>query len=148
MNFASFNSIRMAMITAAAVIAMIMPASAEDVNGVWAMTDGKVTVKIARCGGNLCAKIVGLKEPISKIDGKPKVDRENPNASLRKRPLIGLDILLGMKPAKSGVWKGQIYNADDGKTYNAMLTQSGNKISLKACVAAVFCKTSNFVRAN
>ena len=148
MKAATTRSIRIALIAAGAMTMMGMPASAEGVDGIWAMTDGKVTVKVATCGGNLCAKIVGLKEPISKIDGKPKVDHENPNASLRKRPLIGIDILVGMKPDKTGVWKGQIYNADDGKIYKATLTQNGNKISLKACVAAVLCRTSNFVRSN
>ena len=77
-------------------------ATAAEVDGVWAMSNGKVTVAVNDCGGNLCGKIIGLKEPISKIDGKPKVDRENPDPSLRKRPLIGLTILLGMKPAGEG----------------------------------------------
>jgi uncharacterized protein (DUF2147 family) len=34
---------------------------------------GKVTIKVKDCGGGLCGIIVALKEPISKIDGKPKV---------------------------------------------------------------------------
>ena len=75
------------------------PRLAADPEGVWSMSNGKVTVKVSDCGGNLCATIIGLKEPISKIDGKPKVDRENPDPGKRKRPLIGLSILIGMKPA-------------------------------------------------
>ena len=63
-------------------------AKAGEPYGTWSM--GKVTIKVTDCGGGLCGTIVGLKEPISKIDGKPKVDRENPDVSKRKRPLIGL----------------------------------------------------------
>lgn len=115
-------------------------------SGVWSMENGKVTVKVSDCGNNLCARIVGLKEPISKIDGKPKVDRENPDPSLRKRPLMGLSILIGMKPAGQGLWKGAIYNPDDGKTYSATVSHQGDAIKVKGCVAAVLCKTNTFVK--
>ena len=129
-----------------ALSAVAPAASAASPSGTWAMSNGKVTVKVANCGANLCARIVGLKEPISKIDGKPKVDRENPNPSLRSRPLMGLSILKGMKPAGDGQWKGAIYNPDDGKTYSATVTQSGGSMKVKACVAGVLCKTNTFVK--
>ena len=119
-----------------------------DPQGVWSMSNGKVTVRVDGCGNNLCARIVGLKEPISKIDGKPKVDRENPDPSKRKRPLMGLSILIGMKPAGDGTWKGAIYNPDDGKTYSATVRQSGDKLKVQGCVASILCKTNTFVRLN
>ncbi len=117
--------------------------------GTWAMTNGKVTVRVRDCGGKLCGAIVALKEPISKIDGKPKVDRENPAASLRKRPLIGLPVLIAMKPAGKGLWKGAIYNPDDGRTYSASLELAGqNRMNVKGCVVGFLCKTNKFVRVN
>jgi uncharacterized protein (DUF2147 family) len=128
--------------------ASVSLAQASEPSGVWAMSNGKVTVKVSGCGKNLCANIVGLKEPISKIDGKPKVDRENPDPSLRKRPLIGLSILIGMKPAGDGEWKGAIYNPDDGKTYSATVRHQGDRMKVKGCVASVFCKTNTFVKVN
>ena len=121
-------------------------ALAANPEGVWSMTNGKVTVSVDDCGGNLCATIVGLKEPISKIDGKPKVDRENPDPAKRQRPLIGLSILIGMKPAGDNLWKGAIYNPDDGRTYSATVSQNGDQMKGKGCVAGVFCKTNTFVR--
>ena len=119
-----------------------------DLQGIWAMSDGKVTVKVDDCGGNLCARIVDLKEPISKIDGKPKVDRENPDPAKRNRPLIGLSILIGMKPTGDNFWKGAIYNPDDGKTYSATVRYDGRSMKVKGCVAGVLCKTNTFVRSN
>jgi uncharacterized protein (DUF2147 family) len=123
-------------------------ASAANPEGVWSMSNGKVTVKVSDCGGNLCATIIGLKEPISKIDGKPKVDRENPDPGKRARPLIGLSILIGMKPAGNNKWEGAIYNPDDGKTYSATVRHDGGVMKVKGCVASVFCKTNTFVKAN
>jgi uncharacterized protein (DUF2147 family) len=116
--------------------------------GVWQMSNGKVTVKVSDCGGKLCATIVGLKNPISKIDGKPKVDRENPDPALRKRPVIGLSILIGMKPSGEGKWSGAIYNPDDGNTYSATMKLDGGTMKVKGCVVGVLCKTNDFVRVN
>ena len=130
------------------LLAVATPAFASEPSGIWSMSNGKVTVKVSGCGGKLCAKIVGLKEPISKIDGKPKVDRENPKSALRKRPLIGLSILIDMQPAGAGLWKGAIYNPDDGKTYSATVTHQGATMKVKGCVAGIFCKTNTFVKAN
>lgn len=125
------------------------PAQAdEEPYGVWRMSNGKVTVKVSDCGGKLCATIVGLKNPISKIDGKPKVDRENPDPALRKRPVIGLSILIGMKPSGNGKWSGAIYNPDDGNTYSATMKLDGGTMRVKGCVIGVLCKTNDFVRVN
>jgi uncharacterized protein (DUF2147 family) len=138
---------------AAAILmsAAALPALADDATpyGIWAMTNGKVTVRVHECGGTICGSIVALKEPISKIDGKPKVDRENPKPGLRKRALIGLPVLIGMKPAGEGRWTGAIYNPDDGRTYSASVElASANAMSVRGCVAGILCKTNKFVRVN
>lgn len=127
-------------------LALSPAAHAGGPQGTWSMQDGKVTVRVQDCGGNLCARIVGLKEPVSRIDGKPKVDRENPDPAMRSRPLIGLSLLIGMKPAGENAWKGAIYNPDDGRTYAATVRYDGSVMKVKGCVAGVLCKTNNFVR--
>ena len=124
------------------------PSLAASPEGTWSMSNGKVTVRVANCGRNLCARIVALAEPISKIDGKPKVDRENPDPSKRKRPLMGLSILIGMEPTGDGRWKGAIYNPDDGRTYSATVRHDGSTIKVKGCVAGILCRTNTFVKAN
>ena len=141
------------MIAAAIAGAMLATAAAQaraggGPNGLWSMSNGKVSVKVSQCGAGLCGTIVGLKEPISKIDGKPKVDRENPDPALRQRALIGLSILIGMKPAGDAAWKGQIYNPDDGKTYSATVKLDGDVMKVRGCVLAVLCKTNDFTRIN
>ena len=133
---------------AAAVAAAVPPGPAlarvGEPYGTWSM--GKVSIKVTDCGGGLCGTIVALKEPISKIDGKPKVDRENPDVSKRQRPLIGLGILIGMKPAGDGKWQGAIYNPDDGNTYKASIKVDGDTLNVQGCVAGILCKSNKFVR--
>ncbi len=118
----------------------------EGAHGVWKLNSGKVTVRIMPCGASLCGAIVGLAKPLDK-KGRPKVDKENPNESLRNRPLIGLPILANMKPAGENIWQGTIYNADDGRTYSSYMKLSGHSMKVKGCVGP-FCKTMVFVRQN
>ncbi len=117
----------------------------EGANGIWIMQDGKVTVRIAPCGPNLCGSIVGLAKPTR--NGKPKVDKENPNASLRNRPLMGLTVLSNMEPRSENSWAGKIYNADDGRTYSSYMKLLGDKMKVQGCVGP-FCKSIVFVRSN
>ena len=118
----------------------------ESANGVWMLDSGKVTVRIAPCGPNLCGEIVGLAKPLNK-QGLPKVDKKNPDEALRNRPLMGLTILANMKPSGDNKWKGTIYNADDGRTYSSYMKLSGDNMKVKGCVGP-FCKTMKFIRTN
>ncbi len=118
----------------------------EGATGVWIMENGKITVRIDPCGPNLCGAIVGMAKPLNK-EGKPKLDRKNPNEALRSRPVIGLTILTNMKPSGKDKWNGTIYNADDGRTYSSYMKLSGSNMKVKGCVGP-FCKTMKFVRAN
>lgn len=114
--------------------------------GTWIMDNGKVTVKVSECNGNLCGTIVALKKPLDD-EGRPKLDKENPNPSLRKRRVIGLTILNNMKPNGDNKWKGTIYNPDDGYTYSSrMQLKSADRMKVEGCVAGIFCKSMHFKR--
>ena len=114
-------------------------------SGTWIMQNGKVTVRVSNCGGDLCGTIVNLKRPLDK-NGKPKLDKENPDSSLRGRPVIGLTILNGLKQKGDGRWEGTIYNPDDGNTYDSKLRLvNGNQMNVKGCVLFI-CKSMKFNR--
>jgi uncharacterized protein (DUF2147 family) len=68
----------------------------------------------------------------------------------RSRPLIGVQIVLGMKPAGDGKWTGQVYNAEDGKTYSGNLTFSGgNSLQLEGCaLGGLVCKKQTWTKVN
>jgi len=127
----------------------IAPAAAGDPGGKWLTQDGKAVVNIARCGAAVCGTIVSLKEPNDPQTGKPKTDGHNQDAAKRSRPIIGLQ-MFDMKPSGTADrWDGQVYNAEDGKTYTGSLTLTGaTTLDLQGCaLAGLICKTQTWTRA-
>jgi len=123
------------------------PAWAGDPTGMWLSQDGDVKMKVARCGDAICSTIAWLKNPNDE-KAKPKVDLNNADASKRSRPIMGSAIILPMKADGADKWSGQVYNAEDGKTYGGSFSLSGaNKADLKGCVA-IICKTKTWTRTN
>jgi uncharacterized protein (DUF2147 family) len=125
------------------------PALAADPLGTWYTANNESQVRIVNCGGALCGSLVWLKEPNDPGTGRPKTDKNNADASKRSRPLLGVEIVLGMKPSGSPEqWSGQVYNASDGKTYSGSFTMTGaNTADLKGCVMSVICKSQTWTRA-
>jgi len=127
----------------------IAPAAAGDPGGKWLTQDGKAVVNIARCGAAVCGTIVSFKGPDDPQVGKPKTDGHNQVASKRSRPIIGLQ-MFDMKPSGTADrWDGQVYNAEDGKTYTGSLTLTGaTTLDLQGCaLAGLICKTQTWTRA-
>jgi len=126
------------------------PAFAADPMGTWYTADKDSKVRITNCGGALCGNIVELKEPNDPATGRPKTDKNNADVSKQGRPLIGVQIVLGMKPSGTpDQWSGNVYNASDGKTYSGSFIMTGpSTAELKGCVMSVLCKTQTWTRAN
>jgi uncharacterized protein (DUF2147 family) len=134
---------------AAAFVAATLPSQAADALGTWYTGDKESQVRIVNCGGALCGTLVWLKEPNDPATGRPKTDKHNADASKQSRPLLGVPIVLGMKPSGQGQWSGDVYNASDGKTYSGSFTLTGpNSADLKGCVLSVLCKSQTWTRAN
>ena len=88
------------------------------------MEDKKAKIKIYNKGEKYHGKIIWLKEA-NDASGKPKVDKENPEESLRSRPLIGLVMLTHFVYDEDNVWEdGDIYDPKNGKTYSCEMTLS------------------------
>ena len=97
----------------------------------WLSQDGDVKMKVAHCGDAICGTIAWLKSPNDE-KGKPKVDINNADASKRNRPIMGSAMILPMKADGADKWSGQVYNAEDGKTYSGSFTLAGaNKADLE-----------------
>jgi uncharacterized protein (DUF2147 family) len=122
------------------------PAHAADPTGIWLSSDGDVKIKVDRCGGDICGHISWLREPTE--NGKPKVDKHNADESKRGRPVMGLAILIGMKPDGADKWSGQVYNAEDGKTYSGGFSLTdASAAEIKGCIAFI-CKSKSWTRSN
>jgi uncharacterized protein (DUF2147 family) len=107
-------------------------AEADAILGVWA-TDpeadaGLAHVEILKTGDSYEGRIVWLEIPRYEpgdehgVEGEAKVDTENPDPSLRERPIIGLTILRGFRYGGDSNWvKGSIYDPENGKTYRCKM---------------------------
>ena len=124
-------------------------AMAADPAGTWLSEDGGTKVQIANCGGKLCGTVVWLNRPTDPSTGKPKTDSLNPDPGKRGRPLLGLQVVHGLMSNGPDTWSGQIYNADDGKTYQAhVMVVSTSAMKVEGCVLTVLCKGQTWTRSN
>jgi uncharacterized protein (DUF2147 family) len=142
--------LRTATIAAALLGVSLGTGLAADPMGTWHTEEGKATVRIAACGPAVCGTIISLKDA-NDDTGKPKTDKNNADAGLRSRPMIGVQVVLGMKPSgTANKWAGQVYNAEDGKTYSGSLTlQDANTIKLEGCIlGGLVCKAATWTRAS
>ena len=94
--------------------------------GVWYDDTGKGAVKIEICTPTtLCGKIYWLKEPMAD-DGKPKIDRFNPEPTMRTRPICGLPVLGDLEKISDGGFdNGWVYDPKEGKSYSVALDLVG-----------------------
>ena len=93
--------------------------------GIWYDDTGKGAVRIEQCENKLCGKIYWLKETVN-AEGKPLIDRHNPNESQRTRPICGLQVLGGLANMADGEWDtGWIYDPKEGKSYSVAMKLDG-----------------------
>jgi uncharacterized protein (DUF2147 family) len=134
----------------ALALIFIAPALAADPLGIWLTGDKKGKVRIVNCSGALCGTLVWVQEPMDPDTNQPKTDKHNVDASKKSRPLLGIPIVLNMKPSGGDKWEGQVYNAEDGNTYSGSFAMTGaNSAELKGCVmGGLICKAQTWVRSN
>jgi uncharacterized protein (DUF2147 family) len=91
--------------------------------GDW-QTEGKGTVRIAKCGNALCGFVLG--------------------SSNEK----GEAILINMKPKTERQWTGGVYSQDSGQTYYGTMSMKGiNTLRVEACALGRFyCSGNNWSR--
>jgi uncharacterized protein (DUF2147 family) len=99
---------------------LVQAQSESSILGLWYNTEKTAQVEILKKGSEFIGKIVWMKDP--NPGGKPALDKDNPNPKLKSRPLMGLNLLEGLK-FDSGMWEdGTIYDPKTGKTYSCQVT--------------------------
>ncbi len=97
-------------------------AEADRLIGVWEPSHGKARVKIEKIGEKYYGKIVWLREPIDPVTNQPKVDKNNPDESMRLVPLKGYRILKDFNYSGKDEWTdGTIYDPENGNTYSCVI---------------------------
>jgi uncharacterized protein (DUF2147 family) len=95
--------------------------------GIWEPSNGKARVKIEKIGEKYYGKIVWLREPNDPNTGQPKVDKNNPDVSLRTVPLKGYRLLKDFKYLGKDQWdSGTIYDPENGSTYKCIIKMTDN----------------------
>jgi uncharacterized protein (DUF2147 family) len=115
--------------------------------GLWTTDKGKGRVQIVRCAApkqGLCGTIVWISEPNDK-QGRPQTDKGNQNASLRNRPIVGLQIFQGWREVGPNKWKGAVYDPEDGRDYDVDISLAGDRLTLKGCIAFL-CDSDTWTR--
>ena len=103
---------------------------AQDVVGKWKLEDGTAIVEVYKQGDVFNGKIVWLQNP-TEPDGTPAKDENNPDAKLRSRQLLGLNMLSGLKKDGGEYTGGNIYDPGNGKTYNCSMKVEGDVLKVR-----------------
>jgi uncharacterized protein (DUF2147 family) len=101
--------------------------------GLWLAKDG-AKIRITSCGQNLCGFIAQSSPIIDPETGRPLTDKNNIDPAKRNRPMVGVQTLISMRHVGPAKWTGQLYNDDDGKTYDGNLIEQGpSSIRIEGC---------------
>lgn len=121
---------------------------ADAVLGVWYNGSKESKIEIYKCNTRYCGKIIWLKEPES--EGKPKVDKKNPDEKLRSRQILGMNLMRGFTYDEDNEWvDGEIYDPKSGKTYSCKMTLiDKNKLDVRGYVGiSLIGRTDSWTRA-
>lgn len=110
--------------------------------GEWRDEDGKATIRIVDCNTRLWGVVASESIPGG-------LDAKNPDKAKRSRPMLGMPVLLNMKKAEDekDKWEGQVYNAENGKTYEASIQlKSPNALRVEGCLVWPLCGGQTWAR--
>ena len=114
-------------------------APAPGLAGLWVTADGSAVVRVGRCGAGLCGRIVRVLAA-----GAPGRDVNNPDSSLRARPLVGVDVLSGF--GLDGGGEGRAYDPRSGRTYRARIRlDPRGTLRVTGCVMMI-CRSQHWSR--
>jgi uncharacterized protein (DUF2147 family) len=99
--------------------------------GTWVRPSTGTKVSFYNCGGNLCAKIIGVRDAA-------------------KKKTVGTVIMSGAKKTGDNKWNGSLLNTDDGNTYSGIVTLvSANALKLQGCaLGGLVCSGETWRRVN
>jgi len=99
--------------------------------GKWLNKGGQGQVEIYQQNGKYNGKLIWIKTP-NDVKGQPLKDQRNIRPALRKRALLGLEILKSFTCNGHTYSTGTIYDPRHGKNFNCLLTLNGDKLKVDA----------------
>ena len=122
--------------------------AADPVEGHWMTAGGSAKVRVSPCAADkarMCGVITWIKAPAGAV---PK-DTNNPDASQRSKPLVGLTMIRDFKPSGAGKWTGgKIYDPSSGKTYGSKISVNPDgTLKVEGCITVV-CQAQTWKRSS
>ncbi|WP_246735103.1 DUF2147 domain-containing protein [Bradyrhizobium sp. S69] len=134
-------------LTASMTIRPAIAAPSDEPSGTWLTEDGRARVRVERCGAKLeqvCGYIVWMKDPMD-AKGRAALDVQNPDAAKRSRPVLGHQLILGLSLSPDQRFHGQIYNAENGKSYEITLwREAADGLQIRGCMMSILCATQTW----
>ncbi len=107
--------------------------TADAILGNWLTGSKKGVVQIYKEGNKYNGKLIWLKTPTYE-DGKPKVDKHNPDKAKQTAPLMGLNMLVGFVFEDNKWVDGTIYDPEKGKTYSCKISMKGDMLDVRGFI--------------
>lgn len=128
---------KLALIAASAALFASPAAAQSNIDGTYVDSGGYTEITVAACGNARCGEITRI---VKRKPGEPNRDVHNDDPALRDRPILGITILQNLR-WDDGVWRGDVYNPEDGNTYRTEVRRAaGGALEVKGCVT-LFCRT-------
>jgi uncharacterized protein (DUF2147 family) len=106
--------------------------------GEWLVEDGTARIKVVSC-----PQAQGQPPVLWGViwaEDRPGVDKQNPDPSMKNRPLLGVPILINMKQTQANKWEGKIYDGTRGSLFESNISVDRNdRLAVRGCVAGIFC---------
>ena len=103
-------------------------ASAADIDGNWSRSDGRARVKIARCGGDICATNTWI---------RPGTPSEK----------TGDVLVMKVRKVSDGRYSGSAFDPQRDMSYKITLDVSGDRMTSKGCIlGGLLCKGVGWTR--
>ena len=120
--------------TLAAVLAPAGASGRGNLEGRW--KNGRMEIVIGLCGRTLCGKVV---------KASPKQQARAQSGSGTN--LLGARVIDNIQPAGPGLYKANVFVADRDMNARGTIRMVGpNRLTVRGCVWAVICKTTNWDR--
>ena len=123
-------------------IAAFLPqlALAAEPTGEWVVASKKAHIRIVDCAGVLWGVVSWQQNPGG-------LDAKNPDPAKRRRPTLGMPVLMDLKAKGPNRWDGALYNSNNGKTYTGGITVvAPNLVRVRGCVLGFLCGGEDWTR--
>jgi len=90
--------------------------------GDWVTQSGNFQVRIAPCGAALCGAVV-------RVMANNSMSTAGPSTAAPAR--VGLRLMSDFTPSGDGQWTGKIFNREDGRTYDCVITPTRRTMTVR-----------------